>query len=922
MHNFWNKLLISTLSLSLTFNSAVGAAPQLGLTKLEDENREKNKVEGITTPLMEYPVGAQYFNNFFENGKMPQTLIDFRSQQYLLRQHTEEIIQRSEQDKSKPLVTVAVMDIGVDLENESLRNKIKFDIKDGKVVGAGFDFMSMTPWGTHQLLDPWIYAIGAESVNQYGQIKTSESVKSPVKYLLAANDHMVNQVLARINQNPSLKGTLFSKINSSNINMVGLLRLAQLPVSPEEYAANEKANGLFNLKTTPKYDIAWTMTPSSGIPDVLESKLEELSTLQGALEFQKIIVDVIKLPENIGLIKKEITNLNKFFQIHHFPAEATAGEISSYSMMKLSGLLALNKLGTQVETSLFDYFLLVKKIKIESPEMKWDTLIEQSLIVYESLLKSYYEQNIKSGEYKEIKNSQQSLEELNFLKKFVYEQNAENKLGDIFEMFFNTGKLPWIKGFSSAQRKMVVRGVNPILHPEAPLADHGSHVSGTMSAYHENYRIFPIRVSLGMVKGNALVQQQFVEKNRLALTEWLQSPVVARSILNTLKNDAKVSKGSLNYNVESEAGRKKFVDFLMSGYFEEYLKMTASQGGIVSQSLHWEIEESAKILEQRKIPFANLSLGGEIEQPEYDRYQDTDSEKIKATLDFVFSEFQKYKIAEAISTHGKNTLFMMAAGNSKNYADNDSRTDYPAGLSSPWLAKNRKAVEKLPSDGVNNVTIVMSMNEINKLSNFTNLILSGERVIAIRGEDVHSQTTSHSQWGVRKTFKRILPEVKFFDYDPEDGRFARFLRDSNIPESVVKTYVKVAKSFVQVSRLILFQKYNDKMDLKDGTSMATPTAVAMASQIFQKKLERLGKKEGRIITEEEVYGKEGFTPKDIMDVVIKNTQAENYGPNVKIQKLKNAKNQEVSTKEAEFTKRLLSIRNSSILCLRYYQSIR
>lgn len=922
MHNFWNKLLVTTLSFSLIFNSVGGASPQLGITKLGDENKDKDKVEGITTPIMEYPVGAQYFNNFFEDGKMPQTLIDFRSQQYLLKQHSEEIIQRSEQDKSKPLVTVAVMDIGVDLENESLRNKIKFDIKDGKVVGAGFDFMSMTPWGTHQLLDPWIYAIGAESINQYGQIKTSDSVKSPVKYLLAANDRIVNQVLERIKQSSSLNGTLFSKINSSNINMLGLLRLAQMPVSPEEYTANEKANSLSNLKTSPQLDIAWTMTPSSGIPDVLESRLQELSSLQGSVEFQRIVTDVIKLPENISLIKKEITNLNKFFQAHHFPAGATTADLSSYSMMKMSGLLALNKLGTQVETSLFDYFLLVKKIKIENPELKWDALIEQSLLVYESLLKSYYEQNVKTGEYKEIKNSQQYLEELNFLKKFVYEQNKENKLGDIFETFFTTGRLPWIKGFSSAQRKMIVRGINPLLHPEAPLADHGSHVSGTMSAYHENYRIFPIRVSLGMVKGNALVQQQFVERNRVALSEWLQSPIVARSVLNTLKNDAKVSKATLNYNVESEGGRKKFVEFLMSGYFEEYLKMNASQSGIVSQSLHWEIEESAKMLAQRKIPFANLSLGGEIEQPEYDRYQDNDSEKIKATLDFVFSEFQKFKIAEAVSTHGKNTLYMMAAGNSKNYADNDSRTDYPAGLSSPWLAKNRKAGEKLPSDGMSNVTIVMSMNEINKLSNFTNLILSGEQVIAIRGEDVLSQTTSHSQWGVRKTFRRILPEVRFFDYDPEDGRFAKFLKDSNFPESLVKTYVKIAKSFVQVSRLILFQKYNDKMDLKDGTSMATPTAVAMASQIFQKKLERLGKKLGRLVTEEEVYGKEGFTPKDIMDIVIKNTKAENYGPNVKIKKLKNAKNQEVSKKEVAFTEHLTSIRNSSILCLRYYQGAR
>lgn len=918
MHNFRTKLLVTSLSLSLSFNSAVGTAAPLGFEKLGDQN--KVKIDGITTPLMEYPVGAQYFNNFFENGKMPQALIDFRSQQYLLKQHAEEIIQRSEQDKSKPLVTIAVLDIGVDLENEALRNKVKFDIKDGKLEGAGFDFMSMTPWGTHQLLDPWIYAIGAESINQYGQIKTSDNVKSPVKYLVASNDRIVNQVLEKIKLNPALSSTLFSKVNSSNINMIGLLRLSQIPVSPEEYTANEKANSLSNLKTNPQLDIAWTMTPSSGIPDVLESKLQELSTLEGSLEFQKIVSDVIKHPENIALIKNELTNLNKFFQAHHFPASAATAQISSYSMMKLSGLLALNKLGTQVETTLFDYFLLVKKIKIQNPELSWDALIEQSLLVYEALLKSYNEQNVKSGEYKEIKNSQQYLEELNFLKKFVYEQNAENKLGAIFESFMSTGKMPWIKGFSSAQRKTIIRGLNPVLHPEAPLADHGSHVSGTMSAYHENYRIFPIRVSLGMVKGNALVQQQFVDKNTKALAEWLQTPIVARSVLNTLKNDAKVDKKILNYNVESETGRKKFVEFLMAGYFEDYLKMNASQSGVVSQSLHWEIEESAKMLAQRKIPFANLSLGGEIEQPEYDRYQDRDSEKIKATLDFVFSEFQKFKIAEAISTHGKNTLYMMAAGNSKNYADNDSRTDYPAGLSSPWLAKNRKTGEKLPSDGMNNVTIVMSMNEINKLSNFTNLILSGEQVIAIRGEDVLSQTTSHSQWGVRKIFRRILPEVRFFDFDPEDGRFAKFLRESNLPEALVKTYVKVAKSFVQVSRLILFQKYNDKMDLKDGTSMATPTAVAMASQIFQKKLERLGKKLGRLVTEEEVYGKEGFTPKDIMDIVIKNTRAENYGPNVKLQKLKDAKNQEVSKQEETFTKYLTSIRNSSVLCLRYYKS--
>jgi hypothetical protein len=927
MYTLRHRIIIGSLSVSLIFNNfsfatTLGAKPTVP---------QQDGSEGITTPIMEYPVSAQYPAQFFVDGKIPQMLVDFRSQQYLLQQHKEEIIKRSKEDEGKPLVTIGVLDIGADLENKALREHIKFDIKDGKIVGAGYDHMSQTPWGTHQLLDPWIYAIGAESVNEFGQIKLQDT-QSPIKHLLNLNSLVVDQVLLEIKNNPQLQNTFFSKLNKKNINMIGILKLAQIPVSLEEYEQNLKNGEIYKLNSqnTEKApglvksfinnpELQWVMNPSTGLPDGLELLADKISQLQGADEFMKIISGVLQTKEIITPLKKEIGNLNKFFQIHHFATGSQVAEIFPYTMVKMSNLIALQQLGSQIESPLFDYFMLLRRLKLENPSLKWDVLLDNSFKIYEALLQSYHQDNVNKKEYSLIDETEKYLSDLDYLKKFVYELDKESKLDVVFDQFMNEGKVPWIKGFSSSNRKMLVRGLNPVLHPESQYADHGSHVAGTSKAYFKDYRVFPIRVSLGMVKANPIIQDEFVNKNMQALQSWLELPIVSRSIMNTFKKDAKISGDILNYDLNSENGRKAFVKFLMTDYFNNYLRVGASRGGIVGQSLLWEIRESAKMLADRKIPFANLSLGGEVEQPDYDKYQDRNEEKIKATLDYIYAEFEKYHIAEALSTVGKNTLYMMAAGNSKNYADNESRTDYPAGLSSPWLAKNRKQGETLPTDGMKNVAVVMSLNETNSLSNYTNLILSGDEVIAIRGEDILSQTTSHSQWSVKKTFRRVLPEVRLFDFNPEDNRFVNFLKKTNMPESLVKVSIKMAKSFVQVSKLFLFHKYNDKMDLKDGTSMATPTAVAMAAEIFQKRLARLSKKLGRVVTEAEIYGKAGFTPEDIMEVVKKNIRAEKYGPSVTIKKIKNAKNQEPSQKENEFTKKLLQIRNSGALCLKYYK---
>lgn len=940
-----NKI-VSGFVLFVFFINSIAQSTPLGLThpNQDDKNRKlRDSIDkgGVTTPLIEYPVSAQYPTQFFEDGKVPKMLSDLQSQQYLLRQHRESILKRTEADSKKPLVTIAVFDIGVDLGNENIRNHVKFDVKDGKIVGAGYDFMSLTPWGTHKIVDPWIFAIGAEDVNDYGQIRNaldkSESLQSkksklgPIETLMQMNDALVEQALAEIKKTPDLKGTFFEKLNSKNINIFGLMQLAQLPISEQEYADNLSKNDTYKLNSevkdsTPssiktfisKPDLSWVVNPATGLSDGLEVIGKDLSKIEGILKVQEILNSTFQKEGQLDLFNKTLENVSKFFTFHHFPPGAQFEDIIAYSSAKLSNLISLNKLGSQIESPLFDFFSLVRKMYYQNPNLDWNKLISTSFVFYEGLLKTYHSANSYYKEAALVAETQGYLNDLNYLKKFIEEQTKENQLEKKFNDYISYGRFPWIEGVSSQQRKMLVRATNPLFHPDSESADHGVHVAGTPTSYFDDYRIFPIRVSLGMVKGNALIQKQYVGKNIQALHEWLQIPVVARSVLNTLKKDAKVSSDLLNYDITNPARRKAFADFMMANYFNSYLKNTASQSGIVSQSLHWEIQEGAKIVADLKIPFANASLGGEIEQPDYDKYQNQDSEKIKASLDFFFAEFQKYVIAEAVNGVGKNTLFMMAAGNSKNYADNESRTNYPAGLSSPWLLKNLKSGETIASQGIKNVAIVMSLNEKNALSNYNNLILSGEDVIAIRGEDIQSQSTSFSMLGARKTFRRMLPEVRMYDFNPEDSRFVAFLQNNKVPNSLVSKYIKVAKSFALVSRLFLFLKYNDHRDLKNGTSMAAPTLIALASEMFQKKLVRLGKKQGKLITEDMVYGQEGFRPEDIMKLIKKNAVSENFGPNVKIHKIKNAKNQKPSEKETEFTELLLKIRNSGALCLRHY----
>lgn len=900
-------------------------------------------------------IGYQKPENFFEpsnDGKryIPDNYVEMTTQRAEWIHDEAAIVKRVEADKLRnDLITIAVIDQGVDIGNKEIRDRVAFDVKNGRVVGAGYDFIGADNFASAVLLDPWIYSIGAKGINSIGQIQGARGVRQdgqkkdpadhPLSILVRQNDVLIEQLMEKIKSNPKLNSTFFTKLNPKNTNIVGLLRLLNFNINDKVVSELKEADALVrpNMNTVvfgaePDLKVAhdfanssWVMNKKTGLPDFFSQvTLETLDGLDTLINEMKSIYT----PDNntFSDFMKNVNLASTYFKIHHFAPGANKAKLISYTFAKFSEQIAIKKQGSMATDGSYDLLLELRAQKIRNPNMGWSTLVENALTVYKKVYSGLAQHTDSQREYSQVATFLSGFSSADEVEKFLLERNKEFNYDQQVNSLNEKGIWSWVQGLSSKIRKYSIRALHPLLHKESVGSDHGTHVSGTAIPYvGDKYRILPFRVNLGLVTANKTLQEEMVNKNLAALSEWFKKPVVARAVKAQLES---IGMNMSRIDVETAPGAEQLSSFMVEQY-KGNLRFDVSSGGIVGQVLHWEIASAIEQIANKKVSIANLSLGGIGNQPELRPPMDTIREKLGAQLDFIFMEFQKYTIAEAVVTKGKNTLFFMAAGNSNNFGDADIRSNYPADLRSKWLNRHAKQGDFVPGEKTDNVAIVMSSNENGKLSNFTNAVFTNKAVFAIRGEDVLSQTFTHNLGGSLNTIATKAPWLQnairmLSTLDPEDGRLDEIKQFFNLTTEEILANRGIIIEAIRAEMLHLGLKGNDATLRMDGTSMAAPrTASATAEQELK---HRAAANNGTGISEADAYGKTGHMPSDIvirMQAAGQWTQIgepELDGNKIKYTTLRKfEKESPKSEANAALERELDSIQSSKIRCIRFYK---
>lgn len=876
------KLILSiTLTLTLTVPSFAGVI-QRKIPKLEQSDRlltAHEKRLGLLALNVETPVENQVPEQFFA-GKPPQSFTDAQKRFIGLKGQERKIVERVTATKDqKHLVTVSIIDSGIDPTNDFANDILDWKVENGKVVGVGKDHMSQNRWGIPQLKDAWPYAIGSDGLDEYYRVVNP--LENPLKYLENLNENVVAEIKAAIAAEPTLKDTFFNKINSSNTNMIGLMRLLSLQIDPRMIEALEKAGKIYGTKTSPLKvspedgqlfklaSEAWIMSPESGLPDFFS--YTNLEQLKGLAQLQDIISKVLNAsnPSGAALNKLLSTQMN-YFRGHHFETNTPVNLLQAYTFAKLSEQIAFKKQGTQIYNPANELYLNVRRMKTIYPNLSWEQMLSRGFATYSGILQLMQQDRLTSINFAQASMLASLQASLPLAETFLLEGNKDKDINGILETIESSGRVPHVKGESSQVRRWAIRTKLPTMYGSPEM--HGTHVGTTGEAYSErNYRADPSRIGLGYVRSNLPTLEEPVKKNAEALFEWFQKPIVARALLDTLVKDGMTQTkegSSLPQDVESAENRQKLAKFVIDRFVPSLLG-DGSAYGVVGLDLHWKLIEDIKENAANKRILGNLSLGGENSFPSRHATLDTPEEKFGSRVNFIFGEFQKYIVSEALATHGRGTLYVMAAGNSNNVGDGLTQVDYPADLRPIWLKPFKRAGEKeLPGEKVPNVIIAMSANEEGKRSGFSNMIFTENAQFMARGENINAGALRYSLATSSTMIRARFPEVGavrngMANITPDDPRVASALKTMNMSFEEFALLRDLIVDSMRSTQFRLALAHNDQLAEISGTSMASPEILFMIAAELSKMLKEKG------LEEKDAYGKASFLPEDLIKVFIK-----------------------------------------------------
>jgi subtilisin family serine protease len=838
-------------------------------------------------------VQTQKAKESFVDQALPQELSKLANQTHELARYQDQIIQRIKTENKNELLDVAVIDNGMDIAHPDLIGKFDYQIENEKIAGVGYDIMGQDNFPSAVLINPELFAFTAKEIKNGLIVKGDQNV---FKLLIDLDQSFSDFFIAKMQQDEILKKSLFSKFTKRSFNIFGLYKLVQTAeisknyFDPETYKANKEAKKLLSPRfraevventELQKNDLMsiyalldlpeWSASSDSGLP----SAISRLNEIENADVFMNLVKASFKEFSRTEEFKAGVSKLVTFRLGRNHSLSINQDAEFTDALGFLSTALEYQKQGSmQVDpisnVATISRFNLMSDIDfIRQPAIYPEVKMNSNSIV-QSYISSINKVQIYSSLIDSIeKNTTEKYAVKSFMKQYVLSQKAADALLKLRGTELSNVYSPDFKSsYSSLYRKYHFRNSHPYLSSFGETESHGTHTSGIVAKQNENIRIYPVRITTRSALVTKEEKQNLITDYSQNFAKWLRQPLVIKAIYQKMENlrPAGVTAEPVT-DAEKDLFAQKVYEILNPGM------LIAFDSDPLDFIFFKELEQAMKLVASKNIKIASISLGSELNNT-LPQLKDLDPEKdISAVFSFLNFEFVKFQLAEILNNEAKNTLFVVAAGNSSMWVEGKAHSALPVDLTSRFLGTFENGKDLIaPNNHVKNILGVGSLSQDEDLSAFTNILLGLKtKTLFAVGEDVlspiKSTDLSSSLSIINKRIPNMIPpfdlsDSRIKDKIFENPNFAGF-RNKSEGLTLVGSYIYYGISnltmMVSALKMHLALTYSDHREKMSGTSMATPAVAGFIADLA------LSKAKKQNLPTTEIYNNPEFTPEKLID---------------------------------------------------------
>lgn len=773
------------------------------------------------------PLEPQNPADIFADKKFPHQLEILRSQ---IREFTdsmkEHIVARTQTDRGRTdLLRVAVIDSGFDVANRDLFTQMEYRVQDGRIVGAGLDILGAGAFASHVYVNATLFAFSARSIRG-GRIVGDGS--SPLALLKDINQRFSQIVLQRIQADPVLRDSLFSRLGPQAFTFLGFENLINNKSAYLESYNQTKSRGrLVNASTPipPEPNLKevvlgiqnfWTLMTDTHVPKALS----DLSYVEHADVFTELVVKAYATIEREFDLSRRRKNINSYIKVQD-------GESPRQDEFPPVVRKAMEYIVYGIDA--FDPIAQLERAFVSHPDYNGLTFAEavrKHFASQREILQQYLASPLIDSEIK---------------RKIEKHKNELVKLETIIKNFM-TIKADSVayQSLRSAIRRNVIRTRHPYLSENSNDNKHGTHVAAIIAAQNPNIRIFPIRVTTTTVSIAESRKREIHDQLLNAFDEFTQSPYFEplKKAVSAEYNNLQISNDQIRNRVQ------------------HYLKENSLNAVFIIDLL-----KAVEAVGASKIKLANVSLGTVFQKG-------ISRERAKESLaEDIFAEFIRWKIGKAIQEKAPGTLFLVATGNDKSWIDGVSRTAFPVGITSQRLMQiaQEQNLAPAPNNAQTNILAIASVNANGNLTPFTNLFIHPNiPVIYSTGQEVMSSIPpKSSDIAIEEAKKKLAPITNYLELLKRAAKvfFGNGL-DPNYSTEKKEVSALTARISAELNQLV-----GEMANLHapvgrqslSGPSMSTPSALGVLADFVLNKIQLFNK------SGEDLYLDPDFMP----DVLIK-----------------------------------------------------
>lgn len=787
-------------------------------------------------------------------------------------------------------LAVAVVDEGVDYRHASLYQQIRFRTVDGKVAGAGFDFMGRDGWGHPALIEPQLYALTAETVEN-ARLKGVSG--DPLTWILSTQKKFAALLKAELQKSPKFMAHWMSKRwNDDTLFFFAapgfVKRIQETEEDRKELA--EKAmliqeNSLQNTKHVKKYaeealkelfESPW-IGAGGGAPDERFDLLLSVEGVELLIEPVQAAYAALNQEERLA---QRAENFKKY-------VNQILDQSSGSSLDDIFSAWQSVRFGYAFQTPIIEFLRSVcdwlpKDVSDQLPAAKY---AERFPLVGAELKRQLA---IFSRIYKVAHDTPGLTEE----DKRHFEESAKGlpRIERQFQELVQTR--PYLARYMTCEKSLdriavkdagltnyQEKRAHPYLNSRDSGSSHGTHVSGIIARQSKKIDIVPIRVVTASSAKIPVTSDRLRRNFEKGFAAWSSNPVVRNAI-----------RASLKKYFGKELSPEEFAQKM-----EDHLNRTFSSNYLDYQFFD-QINAAIRAIGNEKIKVANLSLGTSFERALLDPNPASQAAQWKSFMGFWVYEYFKYAVASTVERYAANTLFVIASGNDSAWVDGKARSALPCDLSSPVISESVKqlaggnaaaaAAQDMPNNRLKNILCVGSISKLGDLSPFMNIPFSNVPFVVSYGESVLSPVKLTDCEGIafdiRATYGNAISFALLPDDQEDDGRFDPYFKelglitqpkDGELTEPQLKVmraraamrfYIRMismsdgVEEAITQSRCMLTKRPYARMS---GTSMATPAVAGFIAKSVVAEMNRQG------LTEEQVYASPEFSPERLIQLV-------------------------------------------------------